>query len=264
MMLYGRHLGVKGHLVRQIDKLSQGQERARWEREEPKSYAIWKAVETLKEEHSRDPKHPLLNPRAVFQFFRASATGNRVALFRSDSKEPYSFEFPRQPGADGLCLADYVQQSRSPSSMTEDNVAMFVVTAGEGVREQAEKWKRDGDYLKSHILQALALETAEAYAEWLHSQIRKMWGFADDPNMTMLERFQAKYRGKRYSFGYPACPRLDDQAGVIELLSPKDIGVELTEGFMMEPEASVSAIVFHHPQAQYFSVGTAMETEGGN
>jgi 5-methyltetrahydrofolate--homocysteine methyltransferase len=79
--------------------------------------------------------------------------------------------------------------------------------------------------------------------------------------MTMLERFQAKYRGKRYSFGYPACPRLDDQATLWKLLEPNEIGVQLTDGFMMDPEASVSAIVFHHPQATYFSVGRGGDDE---
>ena len=79
-------------------------------------------------------------------------------------------------------------------------------------RSSPKTLKKRGDYLKSHIVQALALESAEAYAEWLHSQIRKIWGFPDAPDMTMMQRFQAKYHGKRYSFGYPACPRLDDQA----------------------------------------------------
>jgi 5-methyltetrahydrofolate--homocysteine methyltransferase len=133
---------------------------------------------------------------------------------------------------------------------------MFVVTIGKGVRELAESLKNRGQYLKSHILQALALESAEAYAELTHSQIRKAWGFPDPPEMTMMERFQARYRGKRYSFGYPACPRLDDQTVLFDLLRPQEIGVQLTEGFMMDPEASVSAIVFHHPEALYFSVGS--------
>ncbi len=116
--------------------------------------------------------------------------------------------------------------------------------------------KESGKYLKSYILQALAIESAEAYAEWVHSQVRMMWGFPDQTEMTMMERFQAKYRGKRYSFGYPACPNLDDQTELFKLIRPEQIGVQLTEGFMMDPEASVSAIVFHHPQASYFSIGS--------
>lgn len=133
---------------------------------------------------------------------------------------------------------------------------MFLVSVGQGIREKAEELKTSGDYLKSHIIQVLALESAEAYAELLHSQLRKTWGFPDAPDMTMMDRFQAKYRGKRYSFGYPACPRLDDQAILFSLLNPEEIGVQLTEGFMMDPEASVSALAFHHPAATYFSVGS--------
>ncbi len=105
-----------------------------------------------------------------------------------------------------------------------------------------------------HAVQALALETAEAYAELLHSKVRSMWGFPDSPGLSMLERFRAEYQGKRYSFGYPACPRLEDQQQLFSVLRPEDVGVQLTDGCMMEPEASVSALVFHHPDAFYFSV----------
>jgi len=130
-----------------------------------------------------------------------------------------------------------------------------VVTAGEGVRERSEAAKNAGYYFRSHALQALAIETAEACAEWLHRRIREDWGFPDAPELTMAERFTSRYRGKRYSFGYPACPELEDQAGIWRLLSPGEIGVDLTEGFMMDPEASVSALAFIHPDCTYFSVG---------
>jgi 5-methyltetrahydrofolate--homocysteine methyltransferase len=132
---------------------------------------------------------------------------------------------------------------------------LFATTAGEGIRALAEEAKEAGEYLRSYGLQALALETAEAAAEWLHARIRAMWGFADPESLTRQALFQARYRGKRYSFGYPACPDLDSQAGLFRLLRPEEIGIQLTEGFMMEPEASVSALVFHHPDATYFSVG---------
>ena len=131
---------------------------------------------------------------------------------------------------------------------------MLVVTSGAGIRQQSEEWKRAGEFFKAHAIQALAIETAEATAEWLHRRIREDWGFPDAPTVTMHDRFTSKYHGKRYSFGYPACPNLDDQQGVWKLLKPQDIGVELTEGMMMEPEASVSAMVFHHPDCVYFSV----------
>jgi 5-methyltetrahydrofolate--homocysteine methyltransferase len=121
------------------------------------------------------------------------------------------------------------------------------------VRQRAEELKAAGEYLLCHALQALAVETAEAAAEWLHRKLREKWGFPDPPETTMVDRFQARYRGKRYSFGYPACPELADQATLFHLLDGRKIGVELTEGFMMDPEASVSALVLHHPQARYFA-----------
>jgi 5-methyltetrahydrofolate--homocysteine methyltransferase len=149
-------------------------------------------------------------------------------------------------------LSDYVLP---PQNSQRDHLALFVVSAGEGIRDRAEKAKNEGYYFMSHGLQALAIETAEACAEWLHRRIREDWGFPDPPEMTMAQRFTSRYRGKRYSFGYPACPNLEDQAGMWKLLKPEDIGVQLTEGFMMDPEASVSALVFHHPDCTYFGVG---------
>jgi 5-methyltetrahydrofolate--homocysteine methyltransferase len=140
-----------------------------------------------------------------------------------------------------------------------DSVALFVVGAGTGIRQCAEEYKARGEYLKSHALQALAIETAEACAEWLHRRLREDWGFPDPAETTMIDRFQARYQGKRYSFGYPACPALEDQAGIWKLLRPEDIGVQLTEGFMMDPEASVSALVFHHPDCTYFGVGDVQD-----
>lgn len=238
LMLYGRHLGIKGAIVRQ---LVAGQFKEIPE-EQKKSIDIWEAVELVKVEAK---KWGLLKPAAVYRYFHATSEGNKILLDGG-----FQFEFPRQATADGLCLSDYVSTENK-----KDSIALFVVTAAAGVRSQAEEWKAKGEYLKSHIIQALALETAEAYAELLHSQIRGQWGFPDSPEMKMMDRFQTKYRGKRYSFGYPACPRLSDQEILFKALNPADIGVTLTEGYMMDPEASVSAIVFHHPQATYFSVG---------
>ena len=148
-----------------------------------------------------------------------------------------------------MCLSDYVLDA---GKGRRDHVGLFVVTAGDGVRERAEAAKQRGEFVLSHILQALALETAEGAAEWVHRRMREEWGFPDPQTMTMRERWTARYRGKRYSFGYPACPNLEDQQGIWRLLNPDDIGVQLTEGFMMDPEASVSALVFHHPDCVVF------------
>jgi 5-methyltetrahydrofolate--homocysteine methyltransferase len=114
--------------------------------------------------------------------------------------------------------------------------------------------KGAGDYLDSHLLQALALELAEATAEFLHKRIRTSWGVIDDPAFTLKQLYNAEYHGIRVSFGYPACPELADQQKLFTLLAPESIGVQLTEGDMMDPEASVSALVFHHPQGRYFDV----------
>jgi 5-methyltetrahydrofolate--homocysteine methyltransferase len=189
--------------------------------------------------------------RAVWRFFEAEREGNAIHLFAPGGETPiHTFQFGRQRREDGLCLSDYILE---PEEGRSDHLALFVVTAGACVREKSEAWKQAGEFFKAHAIQALAIETAEGAAEWLHRRIREDWGFPDAPTLTMHDRFTSKYRGKRYSFGYPACPNLDDQQGLFGLLGPEDIGVSLTEGMMMEPEASVSALVFHHPDCAYFT-----------
>jgi 5-methyltetrahydrofolate--homocysteine methyltransferase len=239
-MLYAKHLGFKGNF-----------EKALAERD-PKAIELDARVEEVKAEAAK-----LMKVKAVWQFFEAESEGNRIRLFAPGGKTPvHTFSFPRQRKEDGLCLSDYVLL---PKGGMRDHVVLFVVGAGQGVRERSEAYKNAGEYLRSHALQAIALETAEGCAEWLHRRIREDWGFPDPADLTMAERMTAKYRGKRYSFGYPACPNLDDQEGIWKLIRPDDIGVQLTEGMMMEPEASVSALVFHHPDASYFSVGALNE-----
>jgi 5-methyltetrahydrofolate--homocysteine methyltransferase len=260
-MLLGKHLGIKGSLIKFVEdqnwaalKDSEGGE---------KVIDVLRTIDGLKNEW----KKKSFRPKAVFRFYEAASSGNQVHIYsrieaerlRRAPAEPklspqplVTFDFPRQLKPNGLCLSDYLNPL---GSIQPDNVCFFVVTAGEGIRPWAEELKSKGEYLKCHVLQALALETAEAFAEFLHGKIRAIWGFSDDLQLTMMDRFQAKYRGKRYSFGYPACPVLDDQAKLFELLKPEDIGVDLTEGFMMDPEASVSAVVFSHPAATYFGVG---------
>jgi len=239
-MLYGRHMGFRGDFEK------------RFAARDPKAVELFESMEEVKVEAAE-----FMKPRAVWQFFEAEADGEAMHLFAPGSAEPvHTFRFPRQRTGDFLCLSDYILP---PQDGKRDHVALFVVTAGEGVRERAEKAKNDGYYFKSHGMQALAIESAEACAEWLHRRIREDWGFPDPPEITMAQRFTSRYRGKRYSFGYPACPNLEDQAGLWKLLRPEEIGVQLTEGFMMDPEASVSAVVFQHPDCTYFSVGDTGE-----
>ncbi len=190
-----------------------------------------------------------IRARAIYRWFGASSEGNTLRLAVPGGGEA-CFTFPRQVAGERLCLADFVRPREAGGS---DSIALFITTAGEGIRARAEELKTAGEYLLCHALQALAVETAEAAAEWLHAKLRAAWGFPDPPEISMVDRFQGRYRGKRYSFGYPACPELADQATLFRLLDGRRIGVELTEGFMMDPEASVSAVVLHHPQARYFS-----------
>ncbi|WP_210366055.1 methionine synthase [Bacillus sp. REN3] len=237
-MLLGHHLGVKG----KIEKLlAEGNEKA------------VKVNEVIQSLIAEAKTHNWLQPAAVYQFFPAKSDGNKLYIY--DPEEPSkvieTFAFPRQESSSRLCLSDYVRPVSDPEV---DYVGMFAVTSGNGIRQAAEKLKQEGRFLESHALQALALETAEGFAELIHRQMRDRWGFPDPPDMTMKDRFAAKYKGQRYSFGYPACPNLEDQRKLFKLLRPEDIGIQLTEECMMEPEASVTAIVFSHPEARYFNV----------
>ncbi len=239
-MLYGRHLGFKGNFEALLAQ------------RDPKALKLYHDVEEVKEWAKE-----FLRVRAVWQFFEAEREGNAIHLFEPGKAAPtHTFHFGRQAREDGLCLSDYILD---PQDGRRDHLVLFVVTAGEGVRERSEEAKQAGEFFRAHALQALAIETAEAAAEWLHRRIREEWGFPDPPEMTMQQRFTSRYRGKRYSFGYPACPNLDDQQGIWKLLQPEEIGVRLTEGMMMEPEASVSALVFHHPACAYFTAAEAAE-----
>jgi 5-methyltetrahydrofolate--homocysteine methyltransferase len=233
-MLYGRHLGYKGSFSKNLTE------------HEPKALELFQKVEHVKHEAAR-----FMTVKAIWQFFGAERDQNAIHLFAPGQTTPiHTFHFGRQSHDNALCLSDYILEADEGQ---RDTLALFVVTAGAGIREKAEECKRTGEFFKAHAIQALAIETAEACAEWLHRRIREDWGFPDPPSVTMQDRFTSKYRGKRYSFGYPACPNLDDQQGIWKLLRPEDIGVELTEGMMMDPEASVSALVFHHPDCSYFS-----------
>lgn len=189
----------------------------------------------------------LMQPKALWQFFRAKSNGDEILIFNGKNDLLTTFTFPRQKKHSLLCLSDYISQ-------TNDSLCFFVCTAGNKVSEFANLWIEEGRYQDAFLLQGLALATAEALAELVHKDIRSQWGLTDPKNITLDEIMKGKYSGCRYSFGYPACPNLEDQEKLWNLLNPKLINVELTEGFMMDPEASVSAIVFHHPEAKYFSV----------
>ncbi len=232
-MLLGKHLGVKGSVAR---LLAEG---------DPKTLELHGVIERLEREAA---ERGWLEANALYRFFEARSFGDDLVLYR-EGHEAARFQFPRQKGGERLCLADYV---RDVASGEPDYVALFAVTCGAGVRQLAERWKEAGEYLRSHAIQALAIELAEALAEMLHARLRTQWGFPDPPGLPLEDKLKAHYRGLRVSFGYPACPNLADQRILFDLLEPGQIGLGLTEGFMMDPEASVSALVFHHPEAKYF------------
>ena len=237
-MLYVRHLGFKGRFA---DALAAG---------DPAAQELHDAVRQVEDETLA---HSDITANAVFKFFPCNSEGQWTLIYGPDGETVLErFYFGRQSQRDGLCLSDYIPPR---SAGRKEYVAMFVTSIGLGVRDLAERWKAEGQFLNSHILQALALEGAEAFAELLHQQIRQMWGFGDPQDITHQDLFRTQYRGRRYSFGYPACPRLEDQEQLFRLLNVTDnIGVELTEGFMMDPESAVSALVFHHPDAKYFNL----------
>ncbi|TGB01980.1 methionine synthase [Halobacillus salinus] len=235
-MLIGHHLGLKGRFQKLLEE---GNEKA---------VRLNEVVDGLLEKAKTEA---WIQPSAMYQFFPAQSDGDDVLIYDPYGEVVERFTFPRQPKEPYLCLADYLKPVASGEM---DYVGFFAVTAGKGIRERAVKLKENGDYLASHALQALALETAEGLAEKVHQQMRDKWGFPDPTDFTMQERFSAKYQGQRFSFGYPACPELEDQQKLFQLIQPEDIGIELTEECMMEPEASVTAMVFAHPEARYFNV----------
>ncbi|PAD33309.1 methionine synthase [Paenibacillus sp. 7523-1] len=240
-MLLGHHLGLRGS-VEQL--LASG---------DPKATDLKAVVDGIMQEAVRDG---IIQAHAMYRFFPAQSSGNSIIIYdpENTSNILHTFTFPRQKVEPFLCLSDFLKPVESGEM---DYVGFMVVTAGHGVRELSTAWKEQGDYLRSHALQSVALEVAEGLAERVHHMMRDIWGFPDPANMTMKQRHGARYQGIRVSFGYPACPDLEDQGPLFKLMQPEDIGVELTEGFMMEPEASVSAMVFSHPQAKYFNVEKA-------
>jgi 5-methyltetrahydrofolate--homocysteine methyltransferase len=237
-MLYVRHLGFKGRFAEALEAGDRSAVELR---------------DSVRLVEDKILARSDITASAVYKFFPCQSDDQWLLVYGPDGKEVLErFYFGRQSQREGLCLADYVMPRDSGKT---DYLAMFTTSIGPGVRALSEQWMAEGKFLNSHILQALALEGAEAFAELLHQQIRQMWGFGDPAGTTQQDLYRTQYRGRRYSFGYPACPRLEDQEQLFRLLKvSENIGVELTEGYMMDPEGSVSALVFHHPDARYFNL----------
>ncbi len=205
--------------------------------------------EELKERSAREG---LLVPRAVYGYFPAQSSGNDLIVYDADAKtERARFNFPRQPDGKRLCLADYFA---AVDSGRMDGVAFHLVTVGRRASEYSQELFQRDNYAEYLYFHGLSVESAEALAELWHKRIREELGIAGHDSKNLNELFRQGYQGSRFSFGYPACPNLEDQAKLFELLDPARIDVELTEEFQLEPEQSTSAIIIHHPEARYFSI----------
>ena len=192
-----------------------------------------------------------LVPQVAWGHFAANADGDDLVLFEDESRsdELMRFTFPRQPESPFLCISDFF---RTVDSGQPDWASFQVVTMGERVSQEAARLKEENQYQNYLYLHGLGVEMAEALAEYWHHRIREELGFADQDGPTLTGLFRQKYRGGRYSWGYPACPALEDNAKVVELLGADRIGIEVSEGFQLHPEQSTTAIICHHPQAKYF------------
>jgi 5-methyltetrahydrofolate--homocysteine methyltransferase len=200
-------------------------------------------------------------PKVVYGYFGAQGEGNDVIVYnlpegwkQGDAVPPETlrFNFPRQREGRHLSISDFLLPK---SSGRMDVLAVSCVTIGAIASHETQKLFEGGEYTKYLYLHGLSVESAEALAELSHKQIREELGIAGDDSPHIRDLFHQKYRGSRYSFGYPACPNLEDQTKLFALLHPdENIGVHLTTGFLLDPEQSTSAIVVHHPAAKYFVV----------
>jgi 5-methyltetrahydrofolate--homocysteine methyltransferase len=206
----------------------------------------------LEELQARSEREKLLRPRAVYGYFHCQSSGNDLIIYDgATTSELTRFTFPRQPAGKRLCLADYFA---SVESGRLDVVAFDLVTMGRRASEYAQQLFKSDNYSEYLYFHGLSVESAEALAELWHKKIRAELGIAGNDAENLNALFRQGYQGSRFSFGYPACPSLEDQVKLFELLDPSRIDVELTEEFQLDPEQSTSAIIIHHPEARYFSI----------
>ena len=229
-----------------------------------------KARPKFQELQRRAMSEVVLEPGVTWGYFPVQAEGDDLIVYRPEafsactrdagattiqpSGEPVEwlrFTFPRQEGRRRLCISDFF---RSKASGEYDVLGAQMVTMGRTISRLAEAERKADRYTEYLYLHGFGVECAEALAEMWHKRMRAELGFAGEDADNVRKLFQQGYRGSRYSFGYPACPNLEDRAKLFELLAPAEIGVNLTEEFMLEPEQSTDALVVHHPQAKYFDV----------
>jgi 5-methyltetrahydrofolate--homocysteine methyltransferase len=194
----------------------------------------------------------ILRPQAIYGYWKAAGQGNDLILFEPDgTTEVARFTLPRQPREDGECIADFF---RDIDDAERDVIGLQVVTVGQRASDIAREWFEENRYQDYLYLHGLAVEMAEAMAEYTHKRIRAELGFAGEDDREMEKMLSQGYRGSRYSFGYPACPKLEDQDQLLRLVGAERIGVSLSDESQLHPEQSTSAIVVLNPRAKYFSV----------
>ena len=231
-MLIGKHLGLKS-VVNNL--LEQGDER------------VTKIYNEIIDIINHGDEY--FDIKAVYKYFPTRKNGEKIEVLSDDLQTVIeTFEFPRQKFGKYYSLNDYI------SSEGIDYMGLFVVSAGEKSRLASNELMEKGEFYRGHLVNSVGLEIAEATAEYIHRIMREDVGIFDPADITQDEIFKSKYQGTRYSFGYPACPDLSDQEKLFKLLKPEIYGIKLTEGYMMYPEASVSAIVFSQPFTKYFNI----------
>ena len=194
----------------------------------------------------------ILKPQAAYGYWMAAGQGNDLIVFDTDgTTELTRFALPRQPREDGECIADFF---RDVDDAQRDVIGLQIVTVGQKASDVARAWFEENRYQDYLYLHGLSVEMAEAMAEYVHKRVRAELGFSGEDDRDTEKMLAQGYRGSRYSFGYPACPNLEDQAAILKLLGAERIGVDLSDEFQLHPEQSTSAIITLNPHAKYFSV----------
>ena len=183
----------------------------------------------------------IFRPQAVYGFFRCQPEGEVLRL-----EDGTALRFPRQPGG-GRCLTDWFDPEG-------DVVGLMAVTVGQRASDVARDWFEANDYTNYLYLHGLGVELAEALAEYVHRRMRADLGIADQDPRQVNDLFRGRYRGARFSYGYPACPQMTDQSHLLRLLGAERVGLRMDDDEQMHPEQSTAALVLHHPQARYFKV----------
>ncbi|MBI3027402.1 methionine synthase [Candidatus Woesearchaeota archaeon] len=225
--LYCTHLGLKGNYTDLIKNKDEKALKLTLQVEEIKNYVI---------------ENKVLKPKAIYRFFECNSNGNDIIVYEG-SKISESLRFPRQTGKDLLCVADFV----APTDKGRDVIGLFVASCGQGIIEKSKELREKGEYLKSHVIQVLAVELAEAFAEIMYNKMKEELSIK-------IKNPKKEGNGIMLQYGYPECPDLEEQKKLFKLLKPEKINVHLTESLMMEPEASVSGMIFYHPEARHFTL----------